>query len=133
MKERMQALAAAMCSPRIDRIMNIAAIALFVLTAMSLDSISFADSSAQIIDSVTKGMGDIYKIIIGIVLPVGAIVFAWNLFKAFFGGERGMEQAKRNILIIIIVIMCVLTAPVIINAVGGWFSGNTSWTFDAPQ
>ena len=60
-------------------------------------------------------------------VPIAAICFAWNAFKVLFGGERGMEQAKKNILIIVIVLALVFLAPPIIKEVGGWF-GTGHWS-----
>lgn len=70
---------------------------------------------------VKQGSGAIWRIMTAVVVPVAAVLFAWNVFRAIFGGERGMESAKRNIFTIIIVIALVLLAPVIVQQIGGWF------------
>ena len=56
-----------------------------------------------------------------IVLPIGAVAFAWNAFKMLFGGQKGMEEAKRNMLIIVVVVALVWLAPIVIEQVNGWF------------
>lgn len=79
-------------------------------------------TSDNITTSITGGVGNLYGIIKSIVLPIAALVFAFNAFKALFGGEKGMESAKRNMLIIVVIIALVLLAPMIIQTVSGWFT-----------
>lgn len=74
-------------------------------------------------EGIKSGTGELWKIMTAVVLPIGAVAFAWNAFKMLFGGQRGMEEAKRNMLIIVVVVALVWLAPIIIQQVNGWFSG----------
>ena len=115
-----------LCNPKVQRIATVTIVAL-MFAVFSMTDASFAagdDKVNKISDAVSGGMKSIYNVILAIVIPVGAVVFAWNIFKAFFGGERGMQQAKVNILITIVVIALVLLAPLVVGAIGGWFTGD---------
>ncbi len=80
-------------------------------------------ATGQLETGIQTGMGQIYKLIQTIVIPVAAVVLSWNAFKAFTGGQKGMEEAKKNIFACLAVIVLVLLAPVIVTTVQGWFSG----------
>ena len=99
-----------------------------VLTAVFTLSCAFASGNA-IQNGIKSGAQQLYSVMTAVILPIGAICFAWNAFKALFGGERGMEQAKKNMLTIVIVLALVYLAPVIITQIGGWFSPSSSWSF----
>lgn len=74
-------------------------------------------------NGIKDGTNSLWNIMTAIVLPIGAVAFAWNAFKMFFGGQRGMEEAKRNMLIIVVVVALVWLAPTVIQQVNNWFSG----------
>ena len=73
-------------------------------------------------NGIKDGASSLWNIMTAIVLPIGAVAFAWNAFKMFFGGQKGMEEAKRNMLIIVVVVALVWLAPTVIQQVNGWFS-----------
>ena len=60
-----------------------------------------------------------------VILPIAALALAWCGFKALFGGQKGMEEAKKYALIIIVVVAIVYLAPIIIEQVGGWFANSS--------
>lgn len=103
----------------------IAAALAFAMVLMVGDAAGTASSS--ITAGVKSGTQQLFDIIKAVVAPIAAVCFAWNALKALFGGERGMEQAKHNVLIIILVLAMVFLAPVVINEVAGWFSGSSTW------
>lgn len=88
--------------------------------------------ASSIEEGISKGMESLYKLICSITMPIATVVFAWNGIKMFLGGQRNMEQAKMNLLICCVVIGLIWFAPTIINTVGGWFTGGSSWTFTGP-
>jgi uncharacterized membrane protein YjjP (DUF1212 family) len=88
-----------------------------------------ADTSTAIESGIKGGMSSIYNLIKSIVTPIACVCLAWNVFKALFGGQRGMEEAKKNILTIIIVIALVMLAPVVIEAVAAWFPSQAGSIF----
>lgn len=75
-------------------------------------------------NGIKDGSKELWKVLTAIVLPIGAVAFAWNAFKMLFGGQKGMEEAKRNMLIIVVVVALVWLAPIVIQQVNSWFSGN---------
>ena len=99
-------------------------------TAAILMVASAAGTSTTITTGVKSGAKQLFNLMEAVVVPVAAVCFAWNAFKVLFGGERGMEQAKKNILIIVLVLGLVFLAPPVVNEVGGWFnSGGSTWNF----
>ena len=109
----------------------------FVLIAAML-SMSFAfaaggtggtAATGNIENGIKTGSQQLYNIMTAVILPVGAVFFAWNAFRALFGGERGMEQAKKNMLTVVVVLALVYLAPLVVTQIGGWFSPSSSWTF----
>lgn len=98
-------------------------------TAAILMVASAAGTSTTITTGVKNGAQQLFNLMESVVVPVAAVCFAWNAFKVLFGGERGMEQAKKNILIIVLVLALVFLAPPIVKEVGGWFnSGGSQWS-----
>lgn len=112
---------------KFQRYTLIAGMGLIVL--LSLISIAFAAPAAStsvgtaIQDGVKDGTASLYSIMTAIVLPIAAVSLAWNGFKVIFGGERGMETAKKNMLTLVLVLALVYLAPLLIEQVGGWFKG----------
>ena len=109
----------------------------FILIAAML-SMSFAfaaggtggaAATGNIENGIKTGSQQLYNIMTAVILPVGAVFFAWNAFRALFGGERGMEQAKKNMLTVVVVLALVYLAPLVVTQIGGWFTPSSSWTF----
>lgn len=99
-----------------------------LIFAFLLPNTAFATGTDNVIQKgVNEGASRIWKIIATIVVPIGGCLLAWNVFTAIFGGERGMEAAKKNILIIVLVLILVFLAPQIVNMIAGWFSGSAKW------
>lgn len=105
-------------------IMAVGAILLVVMAVATFAMASATGSANAIQNGVKAGSAQLYGILKTIVIPLGAVVFAWNGLKALFGGERGMEQAKKNMLIIVIVMVIVFFAPLIVQQISGWFSSS---------
>lgn len=98
----------------------------FIMPDLALAASKGSGAGGAIEKGVEDGAGAIWKVLTAVVLPIAAVLFAWNVFRAIFGGERGMESAKRNIFIIVVVIALVFLAPIIIDQVGGWFKGSAT-------
>lgn len=107
------------------RIFRIIAVLFTVLmVALMLLSTAYADgTTTSIKQGIQQGAKSLFDIIESVTVPIAAVCFAWNGFKVFFGGERGMEQAKKNMLIIIIVLALVLLGPLIVKEASKWFNG----------
>lgn len=110
---------------KFQRLVHIAGTTLIIL--MLVMSVAFAapTTSDAIQNGIKDGTSQLYSIMTAVVIPIAAVFFAWNAFKALFGGERGMEQAKKNMLTIVVVLALVYLAPVIIQQVSGWFSSTS--------
>lgn len=102
------------------------AFGVIMIVAMALAMFPLAGGTDTTGNAIQNGIKDgassLWNIMTAIVLPIGAVAFAWNAFKMFFGGQRGMEEAKRNMLIIVVVVALVWLAPTVIDQVNGWFS-----------
>ena len=108
-------------------------IGILLIAAILTMSLAFAaggtTTTGNIENGIKTGSKQLYNIMTAVILPVGAVFFAWNAFRALFGGERGMEQAKKNMLTVVVVLALVYLAPLIVTQIGGWFSSSSSWTF----
>jgi len=75
---------------------------------------------------VKSGMKEVYNVITAITIPIAAVAFAVQAFIMLFGGQKGMESAKKNMLIIVVVIAIVWLSPAIIEQVNSWFNTNST-------
>lgn len=112
-------------STKMQRFVRITGVVLIV--AMMMMSFAFAagTASSQIEAGIKGGTKQLYSIMTAVIIPVAAVFFAWNAFKALFGGEKGMEQAKKNMLTIVLVLALVWLAPLIVSEVSSWFDKTT--------
>ena len=102
------------------------ALGVIMIVALALAMFPLAggtDTGNAIQSGIKNGTHQLWNIMTAIVLPIGAVAFAWNAFKMLFGGQKGMEEAKRNMLIIVVVVALVWLAPIVIEQVNGWFKG----------
>ena len=98
----------------------------FYCTLVSATSV-FA-SSDSVVQGITKGTEEVWKLLIGIVAPIAAVALALQVIKIIWGGQRAAEEAKSAAIKIVVAIAVVLMAPAIISAVRGWFQ-QASWSF----
>ena len=94
-----------------------------VITAMP----AFA-SSQTIIQGINRGTEQVWRILISIVAPIGAVALALQVIKIIWGGARAAEEAKSAAIKIIVAIAVVLMAPAIVSAIKSWFTA-ASWNF----
>lgn len=97
----------------------VAAVLLFALILQPAFAGS-GDTIGTIEDGVRKGLGEVYKIMSAIVIPIACLAFGFAAFKIFTGGEKGMQTAKMTILYTIIGLVIVYAAPVVIQQVSDW-------------
>lgn len=94
-----------------------------VITAMP----AFANSQT-IIQGINRGTEQVWRILISIVAPIGAVALALQVIKIIWGGARAAEEAKSAAIKIIVAIAVVLMAPAIVSAIKSWFTA-ASWNF----
>ena len=75
-----------------------------------------------------KGLGDTYKLLISISIPIAIIAAVACGLLILFGGQKGIENAKKFGLGILVALAIVLLAPVVITTVSKWFAGNENTT-----
>lgn len=103
---------------RVIILLCFAAVVLFLLTMPA-----FASNTTTTIETEIKnGTQSIYDLFKAILAPIAVIMVVWNVYKALFLGDRGMESAKKGVLIVLCVVAVVYLAPVIVTTVSGWFS-----------
>lgn len=88
---------------------------------------AFANSQT-IIQGINKGTEQVWRILIAIVAPIGAVALALQVIKIIWGGARAAEEAKSAAIKIIVAIAVVLMAPAIVAAIKSWFTA-ASWSF----
>ena len=85
-------------------------------------------NSQTIIQGINKGTEQVWRILIAIVAPIGAVALALQVIKIIWGGARAADEAKSAAIKIIVAIAVVLMAPAIVSAVRSWFTA-ASWSF----
>lgn len=85
---------------------------------------SGAVSGAGIGDEIKGGLGEVYDIINTIALPLAALSFVYAALQFFFGGQQGVEKAKKTMIWTIIGIALVYLAPYLVTQIKGWFDGS---------
>lgn len=88
---------------------------------------AFANSQT-IIQGINKGTEQVWRILIAIVAPIGAVALALQVIKIIWGGARAAEEAKSAAIKIIVAVAVVLMAPAIVAAIKSWFTA-ASWSF----
>ena len=123
-------------STRAHRVMRVCGMVLLMAMMMTLVVFAGGNGTSSTITDISSGIqsgvSEAYNLIKAIVLPIAALCLAWCAIKAIFGGQRGMEEAKKFALIIVCAVAVVLLAPLIIQTVAGWFGGS-SVTIDNMQ
>lgn len=103
---------------RVIVLLCFAAVVLFLMMVPA-----FADSTTTTIETQIKGgTAEIYKLFKAILAPIAVVMVVWNVYKALFLGDRGMESAKKGVLIILCIVAIVYLAPVIVTTVQNWFA-----------
>lgn len=104
---------------RVIVLLCFAAVVLFLLMMPA-----FAQNTTTTIETeIKKGTQSIYDLFKAILAPIAVVMVVWNVYKALFLGDKGMESAKKGVLIILCIVAVVYLAPVIVTTVRGWFSG----------
>ena len=85
-------------------------------------------NSQTIIQGINRGTEQVWRILIAIVAPIGAVALALQVIKIIWGGARAAEEAKSAAIKIIVAIAVVLMAPAIVAAIKSWFTA-ASWSF----
>lgn len=89
-----------------------------------LSAVSAAPNGiANIEGGIKAGTQQIYSIMTAVIVPIAVVFFVWAAYKMLFGGEKGVEQAKKSIFTIVVVLALVWLAPLLVTEVSGWFSG----------
>ena len=112
---------------KIGNMSRVAAIMTGIYCSVMAAVPAFADSQT-IIQGINKGTEQVWRILIAIVAPIGAVALALQVIKIIWGGARAAEEAKSAAIKIIVAIAVVLMAPAIVAAVKSWFTA-ASWSF----
>lgn len=105
-----------------DKTSKFARIAITAMACMAmLLTCVFADGGS-IEGRIASGLGDVYKVITTIAVPIAVIAAIFSGYNFFFGGEKGAEKARKTLTYVGIGLAIVYLAPVAIKQVSGWFS-----------
>lgn len=108
--------------------LNMAAAIMTGIYCAVITSVPAFANSQTIIQGINKGTEQVWRILIAIVAPIGAVALALQVIKIIWGGARAAEEAKSAAIKIIVAIAVVLMAPAIVSAVKSWFTA-ASWSF----
>lgn len=120
-----------------NRAMALAFVAVLLVGTMVIPAFATGATGGaeqEIVTGVSSGMYKLYTLFQALLAPIAVVLVVWNVFKALFFGEKGMEGAKKGIIIILGIVAVVYLAPLIVATVQGWFSnasnGTTSTVFN---
>lgn len=85
---------------------------------------AFADTSDQIISSINGGLGNIYKTMTAIVLPIAAVILVIAGIRMLINSDstRGAEMMKHTVITLVVALAVIYMAPLLIKTISGWFS-----------
>lgn len=110
------------------RILSLMVALMLIIGCLSMTAFatggSGAVSGAGIGDEIKGGLGEVYDIINTIALPLAALSFVYAALQFFFGGQQGVEKAKKTMIWTIIGIALVYLAPYLVTQIKGWFDGS---------
>ena len=86
-----------------------------------LPTCASADGGA-IESRIASGLGAIYKIITAIAVLCAVIAALFSVYNFFFGGEKGVEKARKILIYAGIGLAIVYLAPVAVKQISIWFS-----------
>ena len=92
---------------------------------------AYADIN-EIITPIKTGLGDVYNVMLAIVLPIGAVAVGVCGIKIIWGNQKSAEEGKSAIIRILVALAVVFLAPLLISSVSGMFKNysNTSGVFN---
>lgn len=119
----------AIVSQRRKRMVALMLMTVLIVAMMVIPSYATSGGTEQqIVKGVSDGMYKLYALFQALLAPIAVVLVVWNVFKALFFGERGMEGAKKSIIIILGIVAIVYLAPLIVTTVGGWFKNASGTT-----
>ena len=136
-----QCAVTANCTPEtLKRRSKYARVGFIIMSCMSIlmmmSAVCFAADTATIEGKIGAGMKEVYTVICGIVVPIAVIALGFAGFQFFFGGEKGVEKAKKTLVYTVIGVGLILLAPLIVSQVSKWFTGgnnnNNVWNGTIP-
>ena len=84
------------------RILSLMVALMLIIGCLSMTAFatggSGAVSGAGIGDEIKGGLGEVYDIINTIALPLAALSFVYAALQFFFGGQQGVEKAKKTMI-----------------------------------
>lgn len=112
------------------------AMMLCIALCMVMSIASFAadeveDGTNNLVTNIKSGLGSAYKTVAALVTPVAVLTLVFAAFKFFYGGERGVETAKKTILYLLFGVLLASLAPLIVITVSSWVdnSGDVTSVF----
>lgn len=94
---------------------------LFMTCCFAAGTGSIEESKAALENAVSDGTETLYNVLLAIILPFAATLMGWAGVKVLFGGEKGLEDAKKTMLRVVIAIMAVYLIPTVIVGMRNMF------------
>lgn len=124
MRKKSIAVYSVMQNEKTFKIVNIVCI-VAMLMAMVMVSAFAEDGDATgnaIQAGVLTGTAKVYGIITAVVRAIATLAFVAAALNGIFGGDKGMEKAKKAMLTTLVVMALVWLGPLIVDQFSSWFS-----------
>lgn len=101
-----------------------AAIAAWVTGSLALTNgmQCYAEGLDDLTNGLTNGLGQIYKVLLAVALPVAGVALAACGVKIIWGNQKSTEDAKNTLVRILIALAIVFMAPIIIVSIKSWIN-----------
>lgn len=80
------------------------------------------DLSQTITTPLKSGLGQVYKLLTAIILPIAVIVIAICAIQMIWGSTRSGEVARSTLIRVVIALAIIYLAPLLVRTISGWFS-----------
>lgn len=97
-----------------------------VITAVSTGLMMVTPMLADDIASeINQGLKRVYMILLSIVGPIAVIAVAICAIRMIWGNQQSAEQAKKDLIKIVIALALIFLAPWLVDTVSNWFTGHS--------
>lgn len=98
-----------------------------VITAIStgLMMVTPMLADGDIAHEINQGLKRVYTILLSIVGPIAVIAVAVCAIRMIWGNQQSAEQAKKDLIKIVVALALIFLAPWLVETVSQWFTGHS--------
>lgn len=82
-------------------------------------------AEGDIAHEINQGLKRVYMILLSIVGPIAVIAVAVCAIRMIWGNQQSAEQAKKDLIKIVVALALIFLAPWLVETVSQWFTGHS--------